>query len=641
MLKRGWVWGVMVFAMVLPVQAEEVIFIPVKIDGPVHDPAQHSYWFGPFCECASVLDVDGDGNLDIACGRNWYEAPNWTKHANFRDGAETNGPEIDDNSEFAMDVNFDGKMDIVSSGWMFMKGAFWYENPGKKDVVWQSHRIHQAVNMEGIIHGDINGDGVDDILCNHWAPAKGQGVTWLEHIRQAPWFVEHIVGTEGDVHGNGLGDINGDGRVDIVTPVGWYEQPPDASVTPWTFHPDYEFAPAMGKGGAASHPILVYDVDGDGLNDIIIGSAHAYGLAWLQQKVDAAGKRTFVTHWIETGYSQFHTLALGDLNGDGKPDLVTGKRLFAHHGHDIGAFEPLYTFWYDIKGGAFERHIISYNHLPYYPEEGGINPPPNYVVSAGMKLNIVDLNKDGRNDIVLAGKGGLYVFYNQGKPPTPPLLHKLAPEETYPTWRPWPEYQVLFNSKDLTGWKVPEGDNGHLKAVDGVIDYDGKSEDKGDMILWTAESFEDFCLHVEWRSDPDRSVPHPMRAMPGISASPGREGAEALASSAYSSVLLRGVPRGSAERGTPTDQQGKGGANFELMATASVGQWNSYDFTVVGDRATMMVNGKMTVESGPIAKLAERGPVGLCYDWRGQILPPHSAVQFRNILIRKLPRKAG
>jgi len=78
--------------------ADETIFIPTKIDGPVHDPANHSYWFGPFCECASVLDVDGDGDLDIASGRNWYENPHWTKHADFRDGAETN------HCQFGLDV---------------------------------------------------------------------------------------------------------------------------------------------------------------------------------------------------------------------------------------------------------------------------------------------------------------------------------------------------------------------------------------------------------------------------------------------------------------------------------------------------------------------------------------------------------
>jgi len=426
-------------AMSVASHGAEPVFVPIKIDGPVHDPARHTYWFGPFSECASVLDVDGDGDLDIACGRNWYEAPDWKKHTDFRDGAETNGPETDDNSEFAMDVNRDGRTDIVSSGWMFMRGAFWYENPGKGDAKWKATRIHSAENMEGILHGDIDSDGDEDILCNHWAPVSGQGMTWLEHTDKEPWLVEHVIGTAGETHGNGLGDINGDGRTDIVTPTGWYEAPPNPRTEPWTFHPDYRVhrVGEPQRSIAASHPMLVCDVNKDGLNDIIVGASHEYGLAWLEQKRDSDGKRTFITHWIETDFGQFHTMALGDLNGDGQPELVTGKRLFAHHGRDISCYDPLFVFWYDIQGGKFVRHVLSFNHPPWYPGAKNQNPPPNYAIGVGMKLNIADMDKDGDNDVIVTGKSGLYVFYNEGFAPRQPGPIRLPLESTYPNWTPW------------------------------------------------------------------------------------------------------------------------------------------------------------------------------------------------------------
>jgi hypothetical protein len=419
--------------------AAEPVFVPVKIDGPKHDPANHSYWYGPFSECASVLDVDGDGDLDIAAGRNWYEAPDWRKHEDFRDGAVTNGPETDNNSEFAMDVNRDGRTDVVSSGWMMMKGAFWYENPGRNGVKWKAARIHSALNMEGVIHGDIDGDGDDDILCNHWAPVEGQGMTWIEHVDREPWLVEHVIGTEGENHGNGLGDVNGDGRTDVVTPKGWYEQPPKPTEGQWVFHADY-LVHRVGEPDRyipASHPMLVYDVNEDGLADVIVGASHEYGLAWLEQKLGPNGKRTFQTHWVETDFGQFHTLAMDDLNGDGKADLVTGKRLFAHHGRDTSCYEPLFAFWYDLKGGKFQRHVLSFNHLPYYPGEKNFNPPPNYAIAVGMKLNVADMDADGDNDVVVAGKGGLYVFYHQGFAPFPRPEPRLPPESTYPSWTKW------------------------------------------------------------------------------------------------------------------------------------------------------------------------------------------------------------
>ncbi len=430
-----------VLGAAIAAHAAEPIFIPVKIDGPVHDPPNHTYWYGPFSECCSVADFDGDGDLDIAAGRNWYEAPDWIKHVDFRDGARVNGPETENNSEFVMDVNFDGLPDVVSSGWMRDKGAFWYENPGpdkvKTGVKWNTYRIHTARSMEGVVHGDIDGDGDQDILCNHWSLQPGQGMTWLEHTDKAPWFVEHIIGTKGEGHGNGLGDINMDGRTDIVTPSGWWQCPPSPAVDDWTFHEDYKFEVSVSYA-AASHPMLVYDVDQDGLNDIIVGAAHTYGLAWLQQCKGSDGQRTFKTNWAETEFGQFHTMAMGDLDGDGQPDLLTGKRLYAHHGRDVSCYEPLFVFWYDMKGGTLNRHILAFSHLPNLPDDlTKRNPPPNFVPAVGMKVHIRDMDADGHNDAVICGKGGLYIFYRRGTTPMPKPKLRLPLQEGYPTWEPW------------------------------------------------------------------------------------------------------------------------------------------------------------------------------------------------------------
>jgi hypothetical protein len=419
----------------------EIIFSPVKIDGPAQDPANHSYWFGPFAEAVAVFDINGDGRLDIACGKNWYEnmgrsgppgfeTVKWVKHANYREDADVFGPITDDGGEAALDVNHDGKPDLIASGWLKMSGIYWYENPGNTGQQWKGHLIHKARNMEGFVMGDIAGhhNGDQDILVDHWDPVEGQFFTWYEHIDKEPWFVEHVLGTEGQSHGNGIGDIAGHGRNDLVTGTGWWEAPADPrNDKQWIWHPDWN----LFRGNCAL-PVLVYDCNGDGLNDLIIGAAQDYGLKWLEQKKDSSGKRTFVEHWIERDFSLFHTMELGDLRGDGKKELVTGKILFPHQGRDPVTFNPLFAFWYDIGGGEFYRHILSFNHMQWYPEATD-NPPPNGAIGVGRKLAIVDVDGDGKKEIVVSSNSGLYIFYNRGTEPSGRIAKDpLPPNNTYP-----------------------------------------------------------------------------------------------------------------------------------------------------------------------------------------------------------------
>jgi hypothetical protein len=250
-----------------------------------------------------------------------------------------------------------------------------------------------------------------------------------------------VLGPEnvGVSHGSGIGDINGDGRNDVVTTSGWFEAPPHPTQEPWIWHPDYQFSAygAGGRPGGAGLPILVTDVNGDGLNDIIMGSDHGYGLAWYEQKMDG-GKRTFLEHWVETDYPTIHTMALADLDGDGKPELITGKQLFAHNGGDVGAFEPVFVFYYKFSQGRFERHIVSYSYLtPYFGPGSENRPPPNDVVGLGMRLQVADMDGDGRPDIIIPCKTGLYIFYNQGPMPRKGGVNYLPDRTTYPSHREW------------------------------------------------------------------------------------------------------------------------------------------------------------------------------------------------------------
>lgn len=603
--------------------AGEPIFIPVKIDGPVHDPANHTYWYGPFSECCSVADLDGDGDLDIAAGRNWYEAPDWTRHADFREGARVNGPETEDNAEFIMDVDFDGDPDIVSSGWMRDQGALWYENPGadkvKSGVKWQAHRIHTARSMEGVLPGDIDGDGDDDILCNHWSLVPGQGMTWLEHTGEAPWFVEHIIGTEGEGHGNGLGDINMDGRTDFVTGKGWWECPPNPAEDDWTFHADYEFQVDSGYP-AASLPILVHDADGNGLNDILIGAAHTYGLAILYQQKGADGKPAFEQRWVETDFGQFHTLALGDLDGDGQADLLTGKRLFAHHGRDISCYEPLFVFWYDFRGGEPHRHLLAFNHLPKMDDDlTSRNPAPNFVPAAGMQICIDDMDGDGHNDAVICGKGGLYIFYHRGETPQPKPPHRLPPEEKYPSWEPWRDmpapappaiprkihgsgpapakpqasgqagaekgWITLFDGGGLDHWQM--GPDRSWIVEDGVIalrrEFDGK-EHNADY-LWTTKPFGDFILELEFKV-PEKANSGVFLRTPDLR-DPVSTGIEVQVANSYGRKEL--------------NKGGIAGAIYDCLAPSKnsikpPGEWNRCRITCDGPKITIDLNGETVTE---------------------------------------------
>ena len=342
-------------------------------------------------EGVTTLDMNGDGYPDILSGAYWYQNPGpnggeWTRHQ-YRE-AGIRGEFVSDCGEWTIDVNHDGLPDVVTSGWM-TNGIFWWENPGKLGAPWKKHFITDSYDTEGGWMADINGDGKPDLIFAHYGH---MGLIWIDFSGPEP-KVHHVGGRTQDGHGVGVADIDGDGKMDILTPSGWFRQI-DADKDEWEWHGDWQL-------GDAGFPIIGYDVNDDGKTDIIYGHGHSYGLYWLEQKIDQQGDgstRRWIKHTIDESYSQIHALKLVDIDGDGQPELLAGKRYRGHSGNDPGSYDPLVVYYYKIdrKTATFTRYAISVNGS----------------AGAGTQFVTEDMDKDGDIDIVTAGKTGVHFFEN-------------------------------------------------------------------------------------------------------------------------------------------------------------------------------------------------------------------------------------
>lgn len=339
-------------------------------------------------EAAWACDVNGDGILDIVCGENWYEGPGFDIRHKICD-IQPEGEYYDDFSNFTMDVDGDGRPDIITGGW-WGQTLRWRKNPGGNRL-WETVDIDGCGRIETTRFFDIDGCGLPEIFPN--TPGEPQAFYKLVTAegKGTGSFTKHVISEGASGHGLGFGDLNGDGYVDIILGGGWLENPGDpfAPASAWTFHPEFNLGPA-------SIPILACDVNGDGLADLIVGNGHGYGLAWYEQQ-SQAGIRSWVKHDIDNSAAQYHDMVLFDIDGDGKDELVTGKRFRAHCGGDPGDNDPVGIYYFDINGGDFVKHVIDYG-------EAGTHS------GVGIYFWIGDINGDGKPDIVAPGKEGLFLF---------------------------------------------------------------------------------------------------------------------------------------------------------------------------------------------------------------------------------------
>jgi len=428
-----------------------------------------------YSEGINMGDINRDGAVDIVHGPFWFAGPDFeSRHEIYSPVPQPRHQYADNFFSWVCDFDGDGWNDVLVVGFPG-KPAYVYENPGADAAGhWPQHEVFDWVSNESPQFTNLVGDDRPELVCTRNGFFGYATIDWEQPWQ--PWTfhpVSEQVAPKQFGHGLGVGDVNNDGKADILCKNGWFEQPQSIESEPaWPFH-EVAFAHA---GGA---DMFAYDVDGDGDNDVITSlAAHDFGLAWYEQAQDG-DQTVFIPHTILGStpednrygvlFSELHSVNLADIDGDGLKDIVTGKTYWSHHTQspmwDAGAV----VYWFKLV-----RNEDGVDWVPYQAaEDTGI----------GRQVIVGDVNADELPDIVVGGMKGAHLLQHQVE---------LIDEQTWRARQPKPRVplesgltpeQAAQHMTTLDGFQVQlaAGEPQVHQPIGFIIDARGR--------LWVAEAY--------------------------------------------------------------------------------------------------------------------------------------------------------
>lgn len=292
-------------------------------------------------------DLNADGRLDIIIGGSkgplvWYRNPDWKKFVIASGGYNTVAGS-------AVDVDDDGDLDIA------LGGVVWFENPGPRSdplkSPWSAHDVEKRRGHD-LLAADLDGDRKVDLVMrdqSSFGSKAGHSVFLYKQITPTKWAMRELHCSEGE--GLQVADVDGDGKADIVIGGSWFENSGDLLKGPWKAHV------FTTEWNYPHTKVAVGDLNGDSRLDIILAPAELKGgshrIAWYEAPANAkAGnwKQHIIEQPVET---VIHSLAVADFDRDGKLDVA------AAHMHQGKSPREVVVYFNTGGGLHWKRQVLA------------------------------------------------------------------------------------------------------------------------------------------------------------------------------------------------------------------------------------------------------------------------------------------